>query len=170
MLEHLLFQTWLFLLLAASGSAPPSPTITTQPGRNLPRSSTLSNDTNWQKYVRAPSSRTIIPQRVLPGSVSGNVSNPDGLVTGDGLTILTRWSEDEDPPALVVDFGDNLVGLLGIQFNGASSLSAGPVGLRLAFSETVEYGYLTNVSDFSRSNNAASFEVREICTPCHLPS
>lgn len=51
-------------------------------------------------------------------------------------------------PIIVVDFGINVVGFPQISFGGASSNSP---GVRVAFSETLEY--LTDISDFSRSDN-----------------
>ncbi|ELR02811.1 hypothetical protein VC83_00790 [Pseudogymnoascus destructans] len=51
-------------------------------------------------------------------------------------------------PAVVLDFGKVVVGKLSINFAGASTNNP---GIRLAFSETTQY--LTDLSDFSRSNN-----------------
>jgi hypothetical protein len=51
-------------------------------------------------------------------------------------------------PVVVVDFGINVVGFPQIVFGGASSNSP---GVRIAFSETLEY--LTATSDFTRSDN-----------------
>ncbi|HTJ67625.1 MAG TPA: alpha-L-rhamnosidase C-terminal domain-containing protein [Actinospica sp.] len=53
------------------------------------------------------------------------------------------------PPSVTIDFGKNLVGYPHIDFAWAS---AGNPGVRLAFSETVEY--LTDRSDFARSDNS----------------
>lgn len=57
---------------------------------------------------------------------------------------------DSPVPAVVVDFGMVVAGWLSISFAGAS---ANVPGIRLAFSETMEY--LTDVSDFSRSYNVS---------------
>jgi len=57
----------------------------------------------------------------------------------------------DDPPSLTLDFGKVVVGYPRISFAGAS---ANRPGVRLAFSETTQY--LTDVSDFSRSNNGAT--------------
>lgn len=64
-------------------------------------------------------------------------------------------------PSIVLDFGQNYAGILSIQFAGAeiAGSSGGPPyanasalpGLTLAFSESLEY--LTNRSDFTRSDN-----------------
>src|SRR4051812_2119877 len=63
------------------------------------------DDTSWHKYIRAPPSRLVSPVRILPEYTRGNVSNADKLVTGRGVTTLTRFSPDADIPTVVVDFG-----------------------------------------------------------------
>lgn len=116
-----------------------------------------SNGTSWHQYVRAPSSTTISPVSYLEEYSSGNITNPGGIV-GDGVTTLTRTDSSEDLPSIVLDFGQNYAGILSIKFAGASApdstnTTAVP-GLALAFSETLEY--LTNRSDFTRSDNQAA--------------
>jgi len=126
----------------------------------------LSNTpTDWQKYVRSPSSNIVTPVRIVSNMTEGNVTNPDGLLSpGSGPTILTRtapsnatYTLGSNPPnttpVIVVDFGQNVAGYLSIRFAGASNSTPGLPGIRLAFSETIQYGYLTDVSDFSRSDN-----------------
>lgn len=65
----------------------------------------------------------------------------------------------EETPSVVVDFGQNVVGYLQIDFAGASDNFP---GIQLGFSETLEY--LTNTSDFTRSDNvsAASREKAQV--------
>jgi hypothetical protein len=115
---------------------------------------------DWQKYVRSPSTQIIHPKIIVANYTLGNVTNPDGLLTGHGKTILTRpapgsngSSAAESIPTIVVDFGQNIAGYLSIKFAGASNSTPGLPGIRLAFSESIQYGYLTDVSDFSRSDN-----------------
>jgi hypothetical protein len=103
---------------------------------------------SWQQYVRGPSSRIVYPTSVVSNYTTGNVTNPEGLVNGQGQTILTRSLTDTEIPTIVLDFGINVVGYLNITFGGASDNSP---GIRLAFSETTTY--LTNLSDFTRSYN-----------------
>lgn len=104
---------------------------------------------SWQKYVRAPSSNIISPQSIV--NTSGDVNNPNALLRqGGGVTTLTRANGSNDVPSIIVDFGQNTVGYLSINFAGAS---ATPPGIRLAFSETLTY--LSNISDFSRSNSVS---------------
>lgn len=118
--------------------------------------------TTWQKYVRAPSTNIIPPASLLEAYSKGSITNPNGVVTGDGVTTLTRKTGDDEMPSIVLDFGQNHVGILSINFAGSetfsepgqdtnSSASAALPGITLAFSETLEY--LTNRSDFTRSDN-----------------
>lgn len=115
---------------------------------------------DWQKYVRAPSSTTVSPVSIVSSYTAGSVTNPEALLTpGGDPTILTRpvpaSGAADVVPQIVVDFGQNIVGYLSINFAGASSDTTGLPGIRLAFSESIQYGYLTNVSDFSRSDNVS---------------
>jgi hypothetical protein len=91
----------------------------------------------------------------MSAHTTGNVTNPDGLLGRNGSpTILTRNEGETSVPTLVVDFGQNVVGTATITFAGSSNSSEGLPGLKLAFSETLQY--LTNVSDFTRSDNMAA--------------
>ncbi len=121
----------------------------------LPGSGT---STSWQSFVRTPARPRITPQRVIDGSVVGNVTNPTGFLTGNGATVLSRGSSDPNPPCMTVDFGQNYAGLLGIDFGGSvqdpSSTASQRPGLTLAFSETMQF--LTSTSDFTRSQNAGA--------------
>lgn len=186
------FHWGLFLLLLTTFTSSltiNSPTAPTQPRRQQSRprsqprfrprtaSSSNGNDASWQQYVRAPSTDNVSPVAWLPALSTGNITNPDGVIAGQdtgGVTTLTRTGSDEDLPSIVLDFGQNIAGILSINFAGAqpasgdagnasSSSSSGngstnsisPLpGLTLAFSETIEY--LTNRSDFTRSDNAAA--------------
>lgn len=117
---------------------------------------------DWQKYIRAPPTNIVRPVRVLGEYTRGNVTNPEGLLTGKGSTLLARngtaqnttWAFADPydiPPAIVIDFGQNIAGLLSIKFGGAYNTTPGLPGIRLAFSETLQF--LSDLSDFSRSNN-----------------
>jgi hypothetical protein len=114
-----------------------------------------SRDTpTWHRYVRAPSSRTVAPKAILSQYTKGNVTGPEAIISGGTeLTHLTRPTNASEVPTIVVDFGQNVVGLLEIAFAGSESYGAGGYpGLKLSFSETLEF--LTNRSDFTRSDNA----------------
>jgi hypothetical protein len=112
-----------------------------------------TDEASWHQYVRASSSKTIVPKAVLSQYRKGNVSNPSGLIAGKAITVLSRLTASDTIPEIVVDFGQNTVGILSIEFAGSSNVSEGLPGIRLAFSETLEC--LGNVSDFSRSYNVS---------------
>jgi hypothetical protein len=151
------FVIFLFAIIrAAAAPAPASPAyqFQNQLGSN--------GADDWQKYVRSPSTQIIHPKSIVANYTLGNVTNPDGLLTGRGKTILTRpapgsknSSAAESIPTIVVDFGQNIAGYLSIKFAGALNSTHGLPGIRLAFSESIQYGYLTDVSDFSRSDNVS---------------
>lgn len=119
-----------------------------------------SNDTAWHKYVRAPPQKKVAPARILSQYTVGNVTNPGGLVSsgsGSSPTVFSRLTADDVVPTLVIDFGLNVAGLLSIDFAGSHNTSAGFPGISLAFSETLQY--LTDRSDFTRSDNAGGVSV-----------
>ncbi|KAI0455752.1 Six-hairpin glycosidase-like protein [Xylaria acuta] len=108
---------------------------------------------SWQQYVRSPPSNIVRPKTVLSNYTKGNVRDADGLITGAATTVLTRASSSDETPTLVVDFGQNVVGQLLLEFAGsANGTSQGFPGIRLAFSEALEY--LTDRSDYTRSDRA----------------
>ncbi|KAK7966511.1 uncharacterized protein PG986_000788 [Apiospora aurea] len=115
-------------------------------------SASAGDEPSWHKYVRAPSSGLVTPKAVLTNYTLGNVTNAQGLITGKGAAHLTRARSHGDVPTLVLDFGQNVVGLLKIAFAGSDTFARGDPGLRLIFSETQEF--LTDRSDFTRSDNA----------------
>jgi hypothetical protein len=154
MLSSVLFADILLLALSRVTPAAATPAASQSTQHRF-------QDADWQKYVRAPSSTTVPPVSIVSSYTAGNVTNPDGLLAAGGdATVLTRpvpaSGGTDVTPVVVVDFGQNIVGYLSINFAGASNDSAGLTGIRLAFSETIDYGYLTNVSDFSRSDNVSS--------------
>jgi hypothetical protein len=106
---------------------------------------------SWHQYVRAPKDRIVYPVSILPDRINGNVTNPNALLApGHGVTTLSVYPPQGLIPSVVVDFGQPVVGFLSIDFAGASNNSP---GIRLAFSETLQY--LSDVSDFSRSYNVS---------------
>ena len=74
---------WYSILTAASLAAASSPYQFQTP-------IVTSTADDWQKYVRSPARQIIYPKSVLSNYTVGNVTNPDGLLTGHGHTILTR--------------------------------------------------------------------------------
>jgi len=117
---------------------------------------TSSHKESWHKYVRASSERTVHPLRVLNQYTKGNVTNAKGLIQDKGLTILTRNNSSSREPTIVIDFGQNTVGLVQIEFAGSRNFTHGRPGLRLAFSETLQF--LSDRSDFSRSYNVRWYD------------
>lgn len=115
---------------------------------------TKKADTSWHQYVRAPTSNIVKPNSIHSNYTSGKVTNPEGLLSGNSTTTLTRGKNDASVPTIVVDFGQDVVGLLEIDFASSTNASTGFPGLKLAFSETLEF--LGNTSDFSRSNSAGT--------------
>lgn len=103
-------------------------------------------------------------QRAVPFSTPVTTSQVRITVTADQPTSrgeFTRVNEiwpgvvapDPPIPSVVVDFGKVVVGYPRISFAGASAGNpeSGKPGVRLAFSETIQY--LTDRSDFTRSDN-----------------
>ena len=114
---------------------------------------------DWQKYVRSPPSPIVYPARIVANYTQGNVTNPEGLLIGKGSTLFTRnaptnATSPDLPPTIVVDFGQNIAGYLSVSFGGSYNSTQGRPGIRLAFSETLEY--LTDLSDFSRGFNVSA--------------
>ncbi|KAL8417699.1 hypothetical protein RB594_001379 [Gaeumannomyces avenae] len=141
------------LLLAAV--AVPTCLAMATPVRN-PELGARADTPSWHQYVRASDSRTIRPRAIVASRNAGNVSSPDGLITGKTPTVLSRLGPAEEKPSIVVDFGQNTVGILSIQFGGSSTVngsSSARPGLKLAFSETLQF--LTDRSDFTRSDHAS---------------
>jgi hypothetical protein len=138
-------RTVLLALLAASVAASPRPRAPT---------------TSWRQYVRSPSSTTVKPARIIEQNTTGSVQNPEGFIDGSGVTVFSRNTEDSEIPSVVVDFGKNVVGLLSIDFAGSHNISDGLPGIKLAFSETLEF--LSNRSDYTRSDNAGGVRFLKI--------
>lgn len=133
-----LFQSATLALFGASAAALAAP---------------QSPSPSWHKYVRSPSSSTVNPAKIIASETKGGVKNADGFLSGKAVTVLSRPKDSDTPPSIVVDFGQNVVGLLGISFAGSTNGTSNSLpGLKLAFSESRQF--LTNSSDFTRSFNA----------------
>lgn len=118
---------------------------------------------SWHQYVRAPSQIAVRPMAVLSQYTTGNVTNAGGLIDGTTTTYLTRAEGSAEVPSIVVDFGQNVVGLLTINFADSDALKTGYPGLKIAFSETLQF--LTTRSDFTRSDNAQTVNSPAIWQP-----
>lgn len=125
-----------------------------------------SQSKSWQKYVRAPMSNKVEPISIVPSTIMGNVTSPDGLINREEITVLTRSMASNDTLSVTLDFGQNIVGQLYIQFAGSQNYSNTYPGLKVAFSETLEF--LGNRSDFTRSDNAAGVSLFYRCIAFHL--
>lgn len=122
---------------------------------------TLNNDGSTWQSAATVTGNTAVQLRV-PFAAPVSTTQVRITVTADqssGRGDFTRVNEvypglvPDDPPvpSVTVDFGKVVAGYPVLHFAGAS---AGPPGVRLAFSETTQY--LTDVSDFSRSYNGDS--------------
>lgn len=126
----------------------------------LGRRAPPKQQTDWHQYIRSPQTSIVKPQSILAANTTGNVTNPDGILGNNGSpTILTR-KEGDAVPSLIVDFGQNVVGVVSMAFAGSSNSTEGFPGLKLAFSETQQF--LTDVCDFTRSDN-----LPEVCCPAY---
>ncbi|KAI8635000.1 glycoside hydrolase family 78 protein [Xylariaceae sp. FL1651] len=118
----------------------------------LPLPTVAQDPPTWQQYVRAPNSTIVRPATILSDYTQGDITDAEGLVTGAATTVLNRAASSNQTTTLVIDFGQNVVGQLLLEFAGSTNGSQGNPGIRLAFSESLEY--LTDRSDFTRSDNA----------------
>lgn len=53
--------------------------------------SSPSSPASWEQYIRAPNSQIVYPVSIIPSYTTGNVSNPNGLLSAaGGVTRFTR--------------------------------------------------------------------------------
>src|SRR4051794_35793693 len=97
-------------------------------------SAPIPADDSWRSHVLADDATTLKPVKV---TATGNVTNPQALVTGSGTTTLTNVA-GQAPPILVLDYGKEVGGL---PFFGVSAVT--PTGtsvtMRSAYSEAAQY-------------------------------
>jgi len=92
---------------------------------------------NWQKYVLGDGGTTAAPVAVT--SVSGNVTNAQALVTGDGVATLTNTA-GQAPPMIILDYGKEVGGLPFFDVSSVSpASSATSVTMRAGYSELLRY-------------------------------
>ncbi|KAI1421426.1 Six-hairpin glycosidase-like protein [Xylaria sp. FL1777] len=119
----------------------------------LPFLALAQDSPSWHQYVRAPNSTIVRPATILSNYTQGDVKDAEGLITGSTTTVLTGTDGSGEIPTLVIDFGQNVVGQLLLEFAGSANGSSQSFpGIRLAFSEALEY--LTDRSDYTRSDRA----------------
>jgi hypothetical protein len=129
-------------LLSNSDGVPEDYTVATWNGTAWVTQATVTGNTAIEREVPFP--QTVSTTQVLI-TVTLDQSSPEG----DYTRINEVYPGLVPPsPSVVVDFGKDVVGYPRLDLDGAS---AGDPGLELAFSETQEY--LTNESDFTRSDN-----------------
>jgi hypothetical protein len=135
-------------LLSNSDGVPQDFTVQTWDGSAWNTAATVSANTQVQREVpfAAP---------VATSQVRITVTADQPTSKGEFTRVNEVWpglvAPDPAPPSVVVDFGKVVVGYPRLTFAGASP---GHPGVRLAFSESTQY--LTDRSDFSRSDNGDS--------------
>ena len=99
--------------------------------------SPIAAKNTWQSYVQGNDASVVNP--VAATVMSGNVTNPQALVTGSGATTLTNVA-GQAPPILFLDYGREVGGL---PFFGVQSVSptspATSVTMRAGYSELRRY-------------------------------
>ncbi|MEV0404102.1 discoidin domain-containing protein [Actinoallomurus sp. NPDC050550] len=132
-------------LLSNSDGVPMDFTVSTWNGTDWVTQVTVTGNTDVQRAVT-------FPQEVTADRVRITVTKDQPSSRGDFTRINEVWPGVVTDPArasVTLDFGKVVVGYPKIRFRGAS---ADHPGVRLAFSETLQY--LTDRSDFARSDFA----------------
>ncbi|WP_335981921.1 alpha-L-rhamnosidase-related protein [Streptomyces sp. CA2R106] len=132
-------------LLSNADGVPSDFTVETWDGAAWQPAATVSGNTQVQRAV--PFAATVSTTQVRI-SVTADQSTPQGEFTRIN-EVYPGLLPDNDVPRVVVDFGKVVVGYPHIRFSSASDNFP---GVRLAFSETVEY--LTERSDFTRADQS----------------
>jgi alpha-L-rhamnosidase len=86
----------------------------------------------WRSHVLADDATTLKP---VHATATGNVTDPQALVTGTGTTTLTNVA-GQAPPIVVLDYGKEVGGL---PFFGVSSVTGTSVTMRAGYSEAAQY-------------------------------
>jgi Bacterial alpha-L-rhamnosidase 6 hairpin glycosidase domain/Bacterial alpha-L-rhamnosidase C-terminal domain/F5/8 type C domain len=132
-------------LLSNSDGVPGDFTVETWDGANWQAAATVTGNTAVQRAV--PFAAEVSTTRVRI-TVTADQDTPQGDFTRVNEVYPGVVTADE-VPRVVVDFGKVVVGYPHIAFTSAS---AGNPGVRLAFSETLQF--LTDRSDFTRSDQS----------------
>ncbi|WP_201799278.1 alpha-L-rhamnosidase C-terminal domain-containing protein [Subtercola vilae] len=131
-------------LLSNSDGVPQDYTVDTWDGSAWHQAAAVTGSTDLQRAVSFDSPVTTTQVRI---TVTKDQSTGKGEYTRIA-EVYPGLIEADVVPSITVDFGKVVVGYPKISFAGASGNHP---GLRLAFSETKQY--LTDTSDFTRSNN-----------------
>jgi hypothetical protein len=132
-------------LLSNSDGVPTDFTVETWDGSAWQTAATVAGNTATRRAVPFPKSVSTTQVRI---TVTGDQDTPQGQFTRIN-EVYPGVLPDDDVPRIVVDFGQVVVGYPHLRFTSAS---AGSPGIRLAFSETVEF--LTDRSDFTRADQS----------------
>jgi hypothetical protein len=135
-------------VLSSSDGVPQDFTVQTWDGTTWTTAATVSANTQVQRAVPFSSPITTSQVRIT-------VTADQPTDKGEFTRITEVWpavvAPDPPIPSVILDFGKVVVGYPAIAFAGASTNHP---GVRLAFSESRQY--LTDRSDFTRSDNGAS--------------
>ena len=95
----------------------------------------------WQSYVEANGASTLAPVAV---TATGDVTNPNALVSGNGVTTLTDVA-GQPPPTVVLDYGREVGGLPFFKVASVTpGMGAASVTMRAGYSEVKQYMFGTN--------------------------
>ncbi|WP_328472625.1 alpha-L-rhamnosidase-related protein [Streptomyces sp. NBC_00448] len=132
-------------LLSNSDGVPADFTVETWDGAAWRTAATVTGNTSVRRAV--PFAATVSTTQVRI-NVTADQSTPQGEFTRIN-EVYPGLLADDDIPRVVIDFGKVVVGYPHVTFTSASGNSP---GVRLAFSETVQF--LTDRSDFTRADQS----------------
>ncbi|TKA06316.1 alpha-L-rhamnosidase-related protein [Actinacidiphila oryziradicis] len=132
-------------LLSNSDGVPSDFTVETWDGSAWQPAATVTGSTSVRKAV--PFAKTVSTTQVRI-NVTADQNTPQGEFTRIN-EVYPGVLPDDDIPRVVVDFGKVVVGYPHVRFASASGNSP---GVRLAFSETLQF--LTDRSDFTRADQS----------------
>jgi alpha-L-rhamnosidase len=91
---------------------------------------------SWQGYVEGTGTPIVRP---VAATVVGDVTNPQALVRGRGVTTLT-WKAGQDQPIVVLDYGKEVGGLPFFDVSSVHPASPGTaVSLQAGYTEAKQY-------------------------------
>jgi hypothetical protein len=124
-------------ILAVSASSGAAPTPTTGDRAVALSDTPVAASNAWQSYVLGDDAATAQP--VAATVLSGTVTNPQGVVTGNGVTTLTNTA-GQAPPILQLDYGKEVGGLPFFNVSTvAPTAPATSVTMRAGYSELQRY-------------------------------
>jgi Bacterial alpha-L-rhamnosidase C-terminal domain/Bacterial alpha-L-rhamnosidase 6 hairpin glycosidase domain len=98
--------------------------------------SSIPASNSWKSYVEGTGASTVHP---VAATVIGDVTNPQSLVRGRGVTTL-KWTAGQVQPVVVLDYGKEVGGLPFFDVSSVTpALTASSVSMLAGYSETKEY-------------------------------